>query len=79
MTPDPDHPTIEGMARRLLAEHSHDARHDATDEWVTLTTRAVLVEFSGPGVELGPWSFSPDEARLLAASLTILADRCEPA
>lgn len=78
LPPDPDHPTIEGMDRYLLAEHEHDGRHDPTDEWISLTARAVLTEFSGPSVELGPWSFAPDEARLLAASLAILADRCEP-
>lgn len=73
-TGDPLHPTPTGIERYILVEHEHDGRHDRTDEWCVVTARAVLVEFFGPAVEVGPWSFAPDEARLLSASLAILAD-----
>lgn len=74
MPADPDHPDEPGSRRHLLEAHHHAARHDASDEWVTVPVRAVMVDCLGPRVELGPWSFTEDEARLLGASLVLLAD-----
>lgn len=41
--------------------------------FVALPLRAVLGDHD-PRVELGPLSLSPDDARLLAQSLSLLAD-----
>ncbi|MGI8417562.1 MAG: hypothetical protein ACR2P2_15455 [Nakamurella sp.] len=65
------------VKRYLLEEHWHLILDEGTDEFVNLPARAIIVDAAGPSVELGPWSLSPDDARLLAASLSILADMAE--
>jgi hypothetical protein len=64
----------------VLEQHRHVVLHEATDEWVTLTASAVFTDdgITGPAVHLGDWSLSPNDARLLAQSLTILADLADP-
>lgn len=63
--------------RHVLEQHWHTLLTDETDDYLNLPVRAVLIDPAGPAVEVGPWSVSPDEARLLAASLRILADTAE--
>lgn len=63
--------------RRVLEQHWHTWRHDSSDEWVNVPTRAVQIDSAGPAVELGPFSLSAPDARLLADSLRMLADLAE--
>ncbi|NTW41870.1 MAG: hypothetical protein HGA44_18645 [Cellulomonadaceae bacterium] len=73
---DPDHPSPDGqpdVPRMVLERHIHQMRVDATDEWAYVPVTAVFWPGIGEVVELGPWSLSPEDARLLAASLTTLA------
>ncbi|WP_353647958.1 hypothetical protein ABLG96_13880 [Nakamurella sp. A5-74] len=60
--------------RRVIEGHWHVVQHDATGDWVNVPARAVQVDSAGPAVELGPFSLSTDDARLLAESLRLLAD-----
>lgn len=75
--PNYDEPRASGNdmepGRHILEEHLHVVLHDQADTFATLPARAVR-QVTGPAVEVGPLSLSPDDARLLAASLTILAD-----
>lgn len=64
-------------AREVVELHFHSVRHDPTDEWVSLPVRSVAHIGYDPMVEMGPLSIRVDEARLLAASLTIMADLAE--
>lgn len=70
---DPNEPT-----RLVLEEHRHVVREDETDEWVIVPVRGCVVDSHGPHIELGPFSLSPADARLLALSLTMLADMVDP-
>lgn len=73
---DPDHPTFDDAPRYLLAApHTADVRHDASDEFQTVTARAVFVAdgLTGPVVELGPWSLEAADAHRLGAALCDLA------
>jgi len=63
--------------RHVLEEHWHLILDEGPDEFVNVPVRAVIVDAAGPAVELGPWTLSPDDARLLAISLSILADLAE--
>lgn len=63
--------------RHVLEQHVHVVADDESGEWVNLPARAVVIDCAGPGVELGRWSLSPDDARLLADSLRLLADLAE--
>lgn len=75
--PDTEHPSPDGtnVAERMVVErHIHTMRHDATDGWDHVPVTAVLWPGIGEVVELGPWSLSVADARLLAYSLTTLAD-----
>jgi hypothetical protein len=75
---DAEHPTDEWDGPRYLMEtHRITVRHDVSDEWFQLKISAVFIDSCGPAVEIGPWSVSPDEARVLAASLTMLADHAD--
>jgi hypothetical protein len=58
----------------VLAEHQHTVLHEPSDQFRTIHVRAVDQGAFGPSVHLGDWSMRPDDARLLAASLTMLAD-----
>lgn len=70
---DPNEPT-----RLVIEEHRHVVREDETDEWVILPVRGCVVDSLGPHIELGPYSLAPADARLLALSLTMLADMADP-
>ncbi|CAN5120346.1 hypothetical protein BH11ACT1_BH11ACT1_19260 [soil metagenome] len=75
--PDTEHPSPDGTAdaERLVVErHLHQMRHDVTDDWAYVPVTAVLWPGVGEVVELGPWSLSVADARLLAYSLQMLAD-----
>lgn len=65
------------VTRYLLEEHWQLMLDEGTDEFVNVPVRAVIDAAAGPAVELGPWTLSPDDARLLATSLSILADLAE--
>lgn len=65
-------------ARYELEQHLHVVREDRTDSWLTLPVRAVVVDGVGPAVEIGPYSVSPHEARMLADGLLVLADLADP-
>ncbi|SDO19072.1 hypothetical protein SAMN04515671_0089 [Nakamurella panacisegetis] len=68
-----------GTVERIVLEtHWHSGREDRTDGWVNFPVRAVCIDASGPSVELGQFSISPDQARVLADSLRILADVADP-
>ncbi len=74
--PDPEHPSPDGCAcvpRMVVERHIHQVRIDATDEWAYIPVTAVMWPGIDEVVELGPWSLSPEEARLLASSLLTLA------
>ncbi|MBM4726059.1 hypothetical protein GS446_05380 [Rhodococcus hoagii] len=78
---DPAHPTLDNAPRYPIAEpHVLKVRHDASDEWQNLTARAVFIDdcFTGPILELGPWSMSPLEARQLGDALRGLAAELDP-
>ena len=47
---------------------------ETTDEWAHVPVTAVHWDGLGQVVELGPWSLSVADARILALSLTTLAD-----
>lgn len=75
--PDDEHPSPDGspdVARMVVERHIHQVRVDATDEWAYLPVTAVLWPGIGEVIELGPWSLSVQDARLLATSLQMLAD-----
>jgi hypothetical protein len=75
--PDTEHPSPDGTAdaERLVVErHIHTMRHDVTDAWDHVPVTAVLWPGVGEVIELGPWSLSVADARLLVHSLTTLAD-----
>ncbi|CAN5322498.1 hypothetical protein BH11ACT1_BH11ACT1_18120 [soil metagenome] len=75
--PDTEHPNPDGTAdsqRMVVERHIHTLRHDVTDEWDHVPVTAVLWSGIGEVVEVGPWSLSVADARLLAYSLTTLAD-----
>lgn len=75
---DPEHPSDDDVGPRYLMEtHWHTVRHDVSDQWFELKVSAVHVNGSGPAVEIGPWSICPEEARVLATSLAMLADESE--
>ncbi len=59
--------------RLILEEHLVMVLLDQQDTFVVLPTRAIRDDID-PRVEVGPLSLSPDDARLLAKSLVILAD-----
>ncbi|RYV52056.1 hypothetical protein [Pengzhenrongella frigida] len=61
----------------VLAERQHTALHEPSDQFRTIRARAVDQPRIGASVHLGEWSMSPDDARLLAASLNLLADSIE--
>lgn len=65
------------ITTHVLAEHQHTVLHEPSDEFRTILARAVDQPRIGPSVHLGDWSLSPDDARLLAASLNLLADATE--
>lgn len=74
---DGEHPSPDGndfLPRRVVERHIHQMRTDATDEWSYVPATAVLWEGVGEVIELGPWSMSIDEARVLAASLVALTN-----
>lgn len=74
---DPQHPNLsDGEPRLHIETHHHAANHDALDECVTVTATAVT-DAGGGRIELGPWSFLPSDARVLAVSLNALADALE--
>ncbi|MCA1007419.1 hypothetical protein LCL87_17010 [Rhodococcus hoagii] len=77
MPEDRAHPSFEGHTRYGIERHIHNLRHDQLDEYQDVAVTAVF-SAGGGSVELGPWSMAPDEARLLAVSLTQLADLAEP-
>jgi hypothetical protein len=58
----------------VLDEHRHTVLDELTDTFTTIHVRAVIQDVYGPSVHLGPWSMSADSARLLAASLSAIAD-----
>lgn len=62
------------VTRQILETHWHSPLDEGPDEFVNLPVRAVIVDSAGPAVELGPWNLTPDDARLLAVSLKMLAD-----
>ena len=74
--PDTEHPGIDGYAaaRMVVERHLHLMRVDATDEWDYVPVTAVHWDGLDQVVELGPWSLSVADARILALSLTTLAD-----
>jgi hypothetical protein len=74
--PDTEHPGMDGYtdARMVVERHIHMMRVDATDEWAHVPVTAVYWPGVDQVVELGPWSLSPADARLLAQSLVMLAD-----
>lgn len=47
---------------------------EPSDMFVTIRVWAVDQSNVGPSTHLADWSLSPDDARLLAASLNLLAD-----
>jgi hypothetical protein len=63
----------------VLDEHQHTVLDELKDTFTTIHVRAVIQGVYGPSVHLGDWSMSADDARLLAASLSILADATEEA
>lgn len=74
---DREHPSPDGndfLPRLVVERHIHQMRTDATDEWAHVPVTAVMWPSVGEVIELGPWSMSADEARLLAASLTALTN-----
>ncbi len=68
---------VHDAERRVVEQHWHVVQHDQSDEWVNLPARAVYVDAAGPAIEIGPFSLDPDDARLLAESLRMLADLAE--
>ncbi|OIQ84055.1 hypothetical protein GALL_341350 [mine drainage metagenome] len=75
--PDTDHPSPDGhddTPRLVLERHIHKMRHDATDAWDHVPVTAVYWPGVDQVIELGPWSLNVEGARLLAQSLTTLAD-----
>lgn len=74
---DREHPSPDGndLNPRLVVErHTHQVRVDATDEWAHVPVTAVMWPSVGEVIELGPWSMSTAEARLLAHSLVALTN-----
>lgn len=68
---------VSHTASRLLVDsHEHEVHNDRSGTWDTITVAAVLDEHGGH-VEIGQWSLLPSDARLLALSLTTLADAAE--
>lgn len=65
---------VRNCARHVIEAHHHLVRRDDSDDWVDIPARAVHVDSAGPAVELGPFSLSTPDARLLADSLRLLAD-----
>jgi hypothetical protein len=61
----------------VLDEHQHTVLDELTDTFRTIHVRAVVQGVYGASVHLGDWSMSADDARLLAASLSVLADSTE--
>ena len=65
------------VTTHVLAEHQFTVLDEPSDEFRTILVRAVDQPLNGPSVHLGEWSMNPDDARLLAASLNLLADEIE--
>lgn len=75
---DPSHPGSDEEGRIGIERHWHAWNHDQLDELQTIAVTAVFQDGAGGSVELGPWSMDPHDARMLAQSLTMLADASEP-
>lgn len=73
---DPAHPTFEDAPRLFVERHHHSLYQPQLEEWQTIPITAVFVSdgLTGNCIEFGPWTLEPDEARLLALSLTTLAN-----
>ena len=72
--PDREHPGIDGAARLVVERHIHRMVLDATEDIAYVPVTATYFEGIGEQIELGPWSMSIDEARMLAASLVALTN-----
>lgn len=77
---DPRYPVFDGAPRLFVERHHHTLCNAATESWDVVPITAVFHDngLGGPQIEFGPWSIEPDDARRLAASLTMLADAAEP-
>jgi hypothetical protein len=74
---DPLHP-VPGRARRIGFErHWHELNRDETGHLEPVAATVVGIDGIGGHIELGPWSMSPNAARLLSESLTALAKIAE--
>lgn len=73
---DPDHPGTDG-SRLHVDRHWHTFTNDRSQEFETIRAAAVFEQGPGVSIELGPWSMTPHDARVLAASLTVLADAAD--
>lgn len=71
---DPQHPGIDGSARLVVERHIHRMVLDATEDIAYVPVTATYFEGVGEQIELGPWSLSIDEARILAGSLVALSN-----
>ena len=74
---DTEHPSPDGsddVERLVVERHIHQARVDATDAWAYVPVTAVVWPGIDQVIELGPWSLTVADARILAISLTTLAD-----
>lgn len=61
-----------------LERHKHFLLNRDTDTFADVHAAAVILgDGIGPTVQLDRWDISPDDARLLADSLRILADLAE--
>jgi hypothetical protein len=72
---DPQHPQPDDLMRYVLSRYQFDWNHDGPQhEREIVAASAVHVDCFGPAVELGPWSLSITEARVLARVLDRLAN-----
>ncbi|MDH6679246.1 hypothetical protein M2284_003462 [Rhodococcus sp. LBL1] len=78
---DPAHPTIDNAPRYLIdTQRTFQLHHDARDKFEDVSATAVYIDdgFNGPILELGPWSMTPRDARLLGDALRELAAALDP-
>lgn len=75
---DTRYPATEGDVRYGIERHWHRFWNGAADEWQDVSATAVFVTNSGETIEFGPWSLDSTQARILAHSLTALAEAAEP-
>ncbi len=69
---DPEHPSVDGGQRLVVARHLHMLHHDQSETFDHVPITATFQEYMGEQIEFGPWSMSLQDARLMAQSLLTL-------